>query len=117
MAERQEQRDGALFRGCITPNLVCQPSRASILTGLLPRTHGVCDNGIDLPRHFADSSFAALLAKAGYDTALTTRGGRARGGQDLFTLPRLEFVNSLQLAICLAKPSFKPLWRARRGSA
>ena len=28
--------------------MVCQPSRASILTGLLPRTHGVCDNGIDL---------------------------------------------------------------------
>jgi arylsulfatase A-like enzyme len=63
-------RDGALFRGCITPNLVCQPARASILTGLLPRTHGVCDNGIDLPRHYADASFAALLAKAGYDTAL-----------------------------------------------
>ena len=41
-------RDGTRFSACITPNLVCQPSRASILTGLLPRTHGVCDNGIDL---------------------------------------------------------------------
>lgn len=62
--------EGTAFRACITPNLVCQPSRASILTGLLPRTHGVCDNGIDLDPRFSKTSFAALLAKAGYDTAL-----------------------------------------------
>ena len=29
-------RAGTRFSACITPNLVCQPSRASILTGLLP---------------------------------------------------------------------------------
>ena len=63
-------QDGVLFRGCITPNLVCQPTRASILTGLLPRTHGVCDNGIDLPEAPAKRGFAAELARAGYDTAL-----------------------------------------------
>jgi len=62
--------EGTLFRACITPNLVCQPSRASILTGLLPRTHGVCDNGIDLPPQHAETGFAALLSRAGYDTAL-----------------------------------------------
>lgn len=62
--------EGTLFRACITPNLVCQPSRASILTGLLPRTHGVCDNGIDLPPQHAQTTFAGLLSKAGYDTAL-----------------------------------------------
>ena len=39
---------GTRFDTCITPNLVCQPSRASILTGQLPLTHGVVDNGIDL---------------------------------------------------------------------
>lgn len=61
---------GVLFRNCITPNLVCQPTRASILTGLLPRTHGVCDNGIDLPAEPARRGFAAELSKAGYDTAL-----------------------------------------------
>ena len=27
---------GTRFAACVTPNLVCQPSRASILTGLLP---------------------------------------------------------------------------------
>ena len=42
-------RRGTRFTACITPNLVCQPSRSSILTGLLPLTHGVSDNGIDLP--------------------------------------------------------------------
>src|SRR3977135_1154111 len=61
-------REGTRFNACITPNLVCQPSRASILTGLLPRTHGVADNGLDLPEEFADSSFAAALGKGGYRT-------------------------------------------------
>ena len=32
---------GTRFDAAITPNVVCQPSRASILTGLLPLTHGV----------------------------------------------------------------------------
>ena len=41
-------RDGTHFSAAITPNLVCQPSRASILTGQLPLTHGVWDNGVDL---------------------------------------------------------------------
>ena len=41
-------REGTRFSANITPNLVCQPSRASILTGLLPLTHGVWDNGVDL---------------------------------------------------------------------
>ena len=54
-------RDGTRFKAAITPNLVCQPTRASILTGLLPRTHGVCDNGIDLPEAPAQRGFAAEL--------------------------------------------------------
>ncbi|HVE48672.1 MAG TPA: sulfatase-like hydrolase/transferase [Casimicrobiaceae bacterium] len=63
-------RAGTRFSACITPNLVCQPSRCSILTGLLPRTHGVDDNGIDLPAAFSDRSYAAVLSRHGYDTAL-----------------------------------------------
>ena len=61
--------DGTHFTACITPNLVCQPSRASILTGMLPLTHGVVDNGIDLPPATGALGFAAALAAAGYDTA------------------------------------------------
>ena len=61
---------GTRFAACITPNVVCQPSRASILTGLLPRTHGVHDNGIDLPMTMAEQGFAGQLSNAGYHTAL-----------------------------------------------
>ena len=60
--------NGTRFSACITPNLVCQPSRASILTGLLPLTHGVSDNGIDLPSQVADRGFAGTLAADGYAT-------------------------------------------------
>ncbi|MCP5149761.1 MAG: sulfatase-like hydrolase/transferase [Ectothiorhodospiraceae bacterium] len=60
--------EGTRFAACITPNVVCQPSRASILTGLLPRTHGVADNGIDLPPEAAETGFAATLARGGYRT-------------------------------------------------
>ena len=61
--------DGTRFDACITPNLVCQPSRGSILTGMLPLTHGVIDNGIDLPAATGAQGFAGTLAAAGYDTA------------------------------------------------
>jgi arylsulfatase A-like enzyme len=62
-------RDGARFSACITPNLVCQPSRASILTGQLPLTHGVWDNGVDLDPAVGEAGFAGTLAGAGYATA------------------------------------------------
>ncbi|HPU53799.1 MAG TPA: sulfatase-like hydrolase/transferase [Burkholderiaceae bacterium] len=60
---------GTRFSACITPNLVCQPSRASILTGLLPLTHGVWDNGVDLDPAVGERGFAGSLAGAGWDTA------------------------------------------------
>jgi arylsulfatase A-like enzyme len=59
---------GTRFSACITPNVVCQPARASILTGLLPRTHGVHDNGIDLDPGLGEAGFAGRLARAGYET-------------------------------------------------
>ena len=63
-------RFGTRFSAAITPNLVCQPSRASILTGLLPLTHGVSDNGIDLPAATGAAGYGGTLSKAGYATAL-----------------------------------------------
>lgn len=62
-------REGTRFSACMTPNPVCQPSRASILTGLLPLTHGVWDNGVDLDPRVGERGFAGTLARAGYDTA------------------------------------------------
>jgi arylsulfatase A-like enzyme len=63
-------RDGTRFSACITPNVVCQPSRASILTGLLPSSHGVSDNGIDLPEPTGNQGFAGLLGQSGYATGM-----------------------------------------------
>ena len=60
---------GARFTACITPNVVCMPARASMLTGLLPLTHGTHDNGIDLDETVGDAGFAGTLARAGYSTA------------------------------------------------
>ncbi len=62
--------NGTRFSAAITPNLVCQPSRCSILTGLLPMTHGVSDNGVDLPTSMIERGYAPALAAAGYDTAI-----------------------------------------------
>lgn len=61
-------RQGTRFAACITPNNVCQPSRASMLTGLLPLTHGVWDNGIDLDPAVGAAGFAGRFARAGYAT-------------------------------------------------
>ena len=60
---------GTRFSNCITPSVVCQPARASILTGSLPLTHGVWDNGVDLDPAVGQQGMAAQLAAAGYATA------------------------------------------------
>lgn len=61
--------DGTHFSNCITPTVVCQPARASILTGQLCRTHGVHDNGIDLDPAIGEKGFAGAMAAGGYETA------------------------------------------------
>jgi arylsulfatase A-like enzyme len=65
----QLARAGTRFSACMTPNLVCQPSRASILTGMLPLTHGVWDNGVDLEPRIGENGFAGTLARNGYRSA------------------------------------------------
>lgn len=61
-------QQGTRFSACITPNVVCMPARCSVLTGLLPLTHGVHDNGIDLDEAVADQGFAGSLGRTGYRT-------------------------------------------------
>jgi arylsulfatase A-like enzyme len=68
---------GTVFDAAITPSVVCQPARAAILTGRLPRTNGVHDNGIDLDPAEAERGFAATLARAGYQTAFFGKTGSA----------------------------------------
>ncbi len=60
---------GTRFSNCITTNAMCQPARASMLTGLYPLTHGVIDNGIDLPIESGEAGFAGQMAASGYKTA------------------------------------------------
>jgi arylsulfatase A-like enzyme len=62
--------NGVDFRNCITPSPVCQPARATILTGLLPFSNGAADNGIDLDPTVGEQGFAGQLSAAGYETGL-----------------------------------------------
>ncbi len=59
---------GVLFEHCYTPNPVCAPSRASILTGRYPRAHGLWANGVPLPA--GERLFTRTLADEGYDCGL-----------------------------------------------
>lgn len=59
---------GTNFTKCITPHPMCMAARASILTGLLPYSHGVRDNGRDLAESFGAQGLGGIFAAAGYDT-------------------------------------------------
>jgi arylsulfatase A-like enzyme len=70
---------GVLFRNAFSPNSMCSPCRASMLTGLMPSQHGVhtwLDDDImdQWPENYnAIAEFETLpgkLAEAGYHTAL-----------------------------------------------
>ncbi len=60
-------RDGVRFTQAFTPSPITNTSHTSILTGLLPSTHGVTDFAVPLaPTH---PTLAELLKKSGYHTA------------------------------------------------
>jgi len=59
--------DGIRFANAFTPSPITNTSHATILTGLLPNTHGVTDFAVPLaPTH---PTLAELLKKSGYHTA------------------------------------------------
>ncbi len=60
---------GINYRRAHNQNVVCMPSRATMLTGQLVRTHGVWANGVPLPAD-APSVAAYLHDAGGYRTAL-----------------------------------------------
>jgi arylsulfatase A-like enzyme len=61
---------GTRYVAARTQNPLCQPARATILTGTYPSTHGVTCNGIDLPADAEERSIATLLARSGFATAI-----------------------------------------------
>ena len=60
--------EGIRYERATPSSVVCMPSRATILTGQHPTTHGVWMNGVPLPPEAP--SVAAVLHDAGYRTAL-----------------------------------------------
>ncbi len=60
--------EGVVFDHCYAPSPICSPSRASMLTGEYPSSHGLHANGVTLP---ADRSLVSReLADAGYRCGL-----------------------------------------------
>lgn len=59
--------DGLNFQRHFTANPVCSPSRASLLTGLLPSEHGLWCNGCALPENVP--TIPGALSAMGYETA------------------------------------------------
>lgn len=59
-------REGTTFRRAYCNNPVCQPSRATLLTGLTPRQHGLVCNGNQLDKNVP--TVTAALVEAGYRT-------------------------------------------------
>ena len=64
--------EGIRYERAVPQSVVCMPSRATILTGQHPTTHGVWMNGVPLPEDAP--SVAGALHDAGYRTALIGKG-------------------------------------------
>lgn len=60
-------REGLHFRNAFVTTSLCSPSRASLITGMAMRNHGVVDNNSPTPENFRP--FSVQLDEAGYDTA------------------------------------------------
>ena len=65
-------REGVRFRSAISPAPLTLPSHTSLMTGLLPRRHGVRDNGEILDP--ATATLATRLRATGYATAAFVSG-------------------------------------------
>lgn len=59
-------KDGTLFTRAYCNNPICQPSRATMITGLMPSQHGLEDNGQRLPVEIP--TVPAVLTEHGYRT-------------------------------------------------
>ncbi|MBN9408760.1 MAG: sulfatase-like hydrolase/transferase [Burkholderiales bacterium] len=65
--------DGLALQGCVFDDFhvatpICQPNRASLMTGRLPSAHGLTLNGRELSQ--GETTFVDMLRQAGWRTAL-----------------------------------------------
>ncbi|WP_137895320.1 sulfatase-like hydrolase/transferase [Ramlibacter sp. 2FC] len=61
-------KEGCVFDEFHVASPICQPNRASLMTGRMPSAHGVAMNGRELS--FGETSFVEMLRAAGYRTGL-----------------------------------------------
>jgi len=77
---------GTRFENMFVTTSICAASRATLLTGLVERTHGYTFGKPPVPQKYASHSYPALLRKAGYRTGFTGKYGVAMriGHAELF---------------------------------
>lgn len=62
-------KEGARFLNAFAVSPLCSPSRATLLTGLYPHTHGIIDNTERSAQSHKLATFPQSLQRAGYETA------------------------------------------------
>src|SRR5207237_3553419 len=89
---------GTRFTACRCQNPYCQPSRATMLTGTYPSTHGATAVGVDLPDDMMQRTVAARFADHGYRTAMFGNA-RLASAFPRFPTRTIEAVEAAELVV------------------